>query len=169
MFICNFKLNSKKIWKVLLIILIVLIVFLLIFASIKIFNSNKMENSQNDNEVLEITSEEYTNFLKLSHENINNYIGKTVKIVGYVYRLPDFSNNEFVIARTMIIDNNSSAVVVGMLCEYSDAKKYTSGSWIEVTGSIKKGNYNGEIPILEISNVKNVSSPENEFVYLPTD
>lgn len=169
MFICNFKLNSKKLWKFLLIVLIVLIITLLVFASIKIYKSAKSATTQNNETVLEITSEEYTNFLKSSHENINNYVGKTVKIVGYVYRLPDFSDSEFVVARTMIVDSNNTAVVVGMLSECQNAKNFSTGTWIEVTGNIKKGNYNGEIPILEISNIKTIKAPENEFVYLPTD
>lgn len=168
MFICNFKVNSKKLWKIILFLLVILIVALLVLASLKIFRPNNSINTQSS-EILEITSEEYTNFLKVSHENINSYNGKTVKIVGYVYKLPNFSSNEFVIARTMIFEDNSTAVVVGMLCECKDAEKYSSGTWLEVTGTIKKGNYNGEIPILEISDIKNTTAPKNEFVYLPTD
>lgn len=168
MFICNFKVDSKKIWKVTLVILIILIVSLLILASLKIFNPTNNISAQNSG-IIEITSEEYTNFLKISHENINSYNGKTVKVVGYVYKLPNFSSNEFVIARTMVFDDNSAAVVVGMLCECNEAEKYSSGTWLEVTGTIKKGNYNGEIPILEISNIKTTKAPKDEFVHLPTD
>lgn len=169
MFILNFKVNGKKLWKIALVILIILIVALFIFVGLKIFNNAKVNSiSSKDSEVLEITSEEYTNFLKASHDNINNYLGKKIKIVGYVYRLPDFSSNEFVVARTMIMDNNT-AVVVGIFSECNNASKYDTGSWIEVTGTIKKGNYNGEIPILEISNIKTIKAPEDEFVYMPVD
>ena len=170
MFILNFKVNGKKIWKIALIILIIMIISLLILVSLKIFNNAKKNSSSlKEADALEITSEEYTNFLKDCHNNINNYIGKKIKLVGYVYRLPDFGSNEFVIARTMVMDSNNTAVVVGLFSECEDASKYDTGCWIEVTGTIKKGNYNGEIPMLEISNIKTVTAPENEFVYLPTD
>lgn len=168
MFVCNFKINGKKIWKVCLIILSILIIALLIFTIFRIVSASK-NSIPKSSEVLEITTEEYTNFLKASHESINNYVGKTVKLTGYIYRLPDFSKNEFVLARTMIIDNSMGSVIVGMLCECEYSSKYDSGSWIEVTGTIKKGNYNGEIPVLEISNIKTIKAPQDEFVYMPID
>ena len=168
MFVCNLKINGKKIWKVCLVILSILIIALLIFAIFRIVSASKNNNAK-ASDVLEIKADEYTNFLKASHESINNYVGKTVKLTGYIYRLPDFSNNQFVIARTMIIDNNIGSVIVGMLCECSQAQKFDSGSWIEVTGTIKKGNYNGEIPVLEISDIKTIKAPKDEFVYMPID
>lgn len=166
MFICNFKIDTKKIWKVTLVILIILIVSLMIFVLSKIFNPTKNSSDSKENDVVEITTDSYTAFLKDCHENINDYIGKNFKITGYVYRLPDFTSRQIVIARTMIIEENQ-AVIVGMLSECSSAEKYDTGSWIEVTGEIKKGNYNGEIPILEISNIKTIKAPNNEFVYMP--
>ena len=168
MFICNFKINSKKIWKVCLVILTILIIALLIFAIFKMVSASKSNLAESSN-VIEITTDEYTNFLKASHESINNYVGKTYKLTGYVYRLPDFSSTQFVIARTMIIDDNQGAVIVGMLSECNTAQNFDSGCWIEATGTIKKGNYNGEIPILEISNIKTIKAPEDEFVYMPVD
>ena len=168
MFICNFKINIKKIWKICIVILFISIIILIGFAIFKIFFASKT-NLPEENTAIEITSDEYTNFLKASHESINNYIGKTFKLTGYVYRLPDFSSNQFVIARTMVINDNMGAVIVGMLSECDTAQNYESGSWIEATGTIKKGNYNGEIPILEISSVKTIKAPDEEFVYKPTD
>ena len=176
MFICNLKIDKKKIWKFLIILLIILTSLLLIFAVLNIFGSknytnasdNKNKISSNSN-VIEIKTDEYTNFLKDCHENIDGYIGKSFKITGYVYKLPDFSKSQFVLARTMIIDDRNTAVVVGILCENNSNKEYESGSWLEITGTIKKGNYNGEIPILEINNIKTTTAPKDEFVYLPQE
>ena len=168
MFICNFKINSKKIWKFCLVILTILVIALLLFAIFKMVSASKSNLSESNN-VIEITTDEFTNFLEASHKSISNYVGKTYKLTGYVYRLPSFSATQFVIARTMIIDNNQGAVIVGMLSECSTAQNFDSGCWIEATGKIKKGNYNGEIPILEISNIKTIKAPEDEFVYMPVD
>jgi len=172
MFICNLKINTKKLWKITLVILTILIVVLIGFVVFKILNSGRddiKKSKLEENNILEITSEEYTNFLKDCHENINSYIDKKIKIIGYVYRLPDFNTNEFVIARTMIINDTNQAVVVGMLAECFEISKYDSGTWIEVTGTIKKGNYNGEIPIVETSNIKSIKAPTDEFVHSPSD
>ena len=111
----------------------------------------------------------YTNFLKECHENINKYLDKKVKITGYVYRLPDFSDNQFVLARTMLINSNSQAVVVGILSEFENAKDIKDYSWIEISGTIVKGNYYGELPILKANEIKETQTPEEEFVHEPTD
>ena len=136
----------------------------MIFVLSKIFKSD--ENMTKSN-AIDITSDSYTSFLKDCHENIDAYIGKKITVTGYVYRLPDFTTNQFVLARTMILDNKNQSVVVGILSQCSSSEKYSSGSWVTVTGSIVKGNYNGEIPILEISDIKPSKVPENEFVYIP--
>lgn len=60
-------------------------------------------------------------------------------------------------------------LVVGFLCEYSEAEKFANQTWVEITGCIKKGIYKGEIPILEIEEIKTVDKPEQEFVYPPDD
>lgn len=169
MFILNFKVNGKRIWKIIVAFLIILIIALLAFVIFRIFNSAKSNSISNNPDVIEISSEEYTNFLKKSHEDIESYNGKKIKVVGYVYRLPDFSTTEFVIARTMVINNPRSSVVVGLLAEYKDATKFETGSWVEATGTIKIGNYNGSIPVLEISDIKTTTAPKDEFVYLPVD
>ena len=83
MFICNLKINKKIIWKILITILIISITILIGFASFKIFFSYKDSNSTKQN-ILEINSDEYTNFLKASHENIDDYIGMDVNITGYI-------------------------------------------------------------------------------------
>ena len=165
MFICNLKINKNIIWKILITILIISITILIGFASFKIFFSYKDSNSTKQN-ILEINSDEYTNFLKASHENIDDYIGMDVNITGYIYRLPDFSSTQFVLARTMILEDPSQSVIVGMLCECSSATKYDTGTWINISGTIERGNYNSELPIIKVNDIKAVSSPKDEFVYL---
>ena len=165
MFICNLKINGKKIWKVTLIILITLITLLMIFVLSKIFKSD--ENMTKSN-AIDITSDSYTSFLKDCHENIDNYIDRNFTITGYVYRMPDFTNNQFVLSRTMIINEANSAVVVGILCECQKACEFSDGDWITVTGTIVKGNYKGEMPILEIKEINKCNKPEDEYVYPPS-
>lgn len=60
-----------------------------------------------------IASNQYTNVLKEVHENIDEYIGKEITFVGYVYRINYLADNQFVLARNMIINPASQTVVVG--------------------------------------------------------
>ena len=168
MFIFNFKLNKNMIFKIICIIIIALIVLTLLLSMSKIAKKVK-SNSVNNSTLLEIKSNDYTNFLKDCHENMNKYIGKKIKISGYVYRMPDFNDNEIVIARTMLDMKNSTAVVVGVLANYDNAKDLKDNVWIECEGIIEKGNYHGDIPILKIDKCSKIAIPEDEFVSSPSD
>lgn len=173
MYIYNMKVNSKKIAKIVLILIGIIIVCIIgfsVFSIIKAGNKAKNNTENNaDSNIIEITANEYTSFLKNAHENIDDYVGMKIKLTGYVYRMPDFNDNQFVISRTMILDSSSTAVVVGILSEYENAKDYKDGDWVEVTGTIVRGNYKGEMPVIQINNIQSCDIPEDEYVYPPSE
>ena len=68
----------------------------------------------------------------------------------------------------MDIGNNQS-LVVGFLCSSEHAEKFPSYTWVEVTGEITKGYYNGETPILKITAIEEATKPENTSVCVPDD
>ena len=86
----------------------------------------------------------------------------------------DFNKNQFVIARDMKFNNGSQSLVVGFLSEYKKASDFPDGAWVEIVGKIKKGNFNGEIAMLDIVSIKETSRPKTILVdpphktYIPT-
>ena len=103
------------------------------------------------------------------HENIDNYVGIKINFTGYVYRVLDLTDNQFVLARDMIISSDFQTVIVGFLCEFEKAKDYKDNTWVEVTGEITKGDYHGDMPIIKVTNMKQVDKPNEEFVYPPDE
>lgn len=169
MFICNLKINSKKLGKIVIIVAIVLALLALGFSIFKIYKESKKETPIADAQTtLEITSENYTTFLKDCHENIDNYVGTNIKIVGYIYRMPDFNENQFVLSRTMLMLDTNTAVVVGILSQSSNANSFQDGDWVSCTGTIIKGDYKGEMPVLEIKSIEKCEVPEGEYVLPPS-
>ena len=170
MFVQNFSKN--KISKLAIFIAVILVIFLLFFSIHSIFNSSKEEGklaeNQENQKIVEITSDNYTNFLKDCHENIDSYVGIKVKICGYVYRMPDFTKTQFVLSRTMILNSANSGVVVGILADCKNAPDFEDNEWVEVVGTISKGNYKGVMPILNVDNINLVEKPEDEYVYPPS-
>lgn len=178
MFIYNIKMNSNltKIIAIIFVILILLGVFTFVgyrfyTETCKVMVKDEIPSIQNSQ--IEINSNNYTNILKDSHENINKYVGKNIKFTGFIYRLYDFNENQFVLARKMIISSNNQAVVVGFLCDSSASSintiNFEDGTWVEVEGIIIKGNYHGDIPIIEVSSITQTDVPCDEFVYPPSD
>lgn len=176
MIICNIKLNKKIIFKTLLTIMTIICICLGIAGIYCILNkieknkecNNLIDDSIPSSEIATIKPEDYTNILKEVHNNIDIYVGQKISFSGYVYRVSGFTEDQFVLARDMDIGNNQT-LIVGFLCSSENAKDLKTYSWVNIIGEITKGNYNGDIPIIKVSDIKEITKPENDTVPLPDD
>ena len=174
MFVYNFKLNRTGIFKLVLVIAILIFIILFGIAVYRIVNASlntnfKVTDSLLYGEVATLTASNYTDVLKMVHNDLDTYIGQKIKFSGYVYRAPDFTETQFVLARNMLINNNTQSLIVGFLCTCNEIKNYTDNTWVEITGEITKGNYHGEIPIIKITQITKITKPDDEYVYPPDD
>ena len=70
----------------------------------------------------------------------------------------------------MIISSSpKQTVVVGFLATCNNSDSYENGAWVNVTGTIQKGYYLEEVPILKITEIKRTSKPEEAEVPVPDD
>ena len=171
MFIFNIKVSGSKLFKIFFVIVSIIILLIFSIGIYKIFNKSNSSFTVSDeikkDNIINITSSNYSNILKTVHENVDSYVGMKFHCVGYVYKLVDFSDTQFVIARDMIISSDYQSVIVGFLCEYKDISNFKEGTWVEVTGEVTKGDYHGDMPILKITELKETTKPNDEFVYPP--
>ena len=171
MFICNLKVDGNKVGKILLGLLFVAILVITAIVCYRILGNNffKTNDDIKTAEIQELNVNNYTNVLKSVHENIDQYVGQKIKFSGFVYRMIDFTQTQFVLGRNMIISSDFQTVIVGFLCEYEEAIKYEDNAWIEIEGKITKGDYHGEMPILQIEKIQKIEKPSEEYVYPPDD
>ena len=173
MFIFNLKVNGNKFIKILMAVLaIIILIITFIICYNLIFNNFFQTNdtSINKGAMYELNTKNYTNVLKNVHSDIDKYIGQKIKFSGYVYRLNDFTEEQFVLARDMIVTSDFQTVVVGFLCQYKDADNFEDGTWVNLTGSIQMGKYhNEEIPIIKVTEIEETAEPANSFVNPPSD
>lgn len=168
MFVYNIKVNSNKIFKLIFVLILLISLAITGIAIYKTFIKNGGITVKSD-DVYTITSNNYTNVLKAVHDNLDNYIGQKISFVGYVYRVYDLKEDEFVLARDMVLDSKNQTLIVGFLCHSSNANDFEDGSWVNITGEIKKGYYHGDIPIIEITKIEKASKPKDYYVYPPDD
>lgn len=172
MFIYNFKINGNKVFKIFftfVVILLIVIMGIVIFRVFSGANSSFRVKDSIKSDICEINPNNYTNVLKTVHENIDNYVGMKIKFSGYVYRVLDLQDDQFILARDMIISSNYQSVVVGFLCSMDNAKQYENNTWVTVTGEITKGDYHGDMPIIKVTDITTIDKPNEEFVYPPDD
>ena len=173
MFIYNIKVNGSKIYKLFFSAMIIFLIIVVCIVMIKIFNGASISNGNDSciqkNHICKLSTSNYTNVLKAVHENIDNYIGTKINFTGYVYRVLDLQETQFVLSRDMIISSDRQSVIVGFLCEYNKARDFCDNTWVEVTGEITKGDYHGDMPIIKVIEMKATNKPNDEFVYPPDE
>lgn len=170
MFIYNIKLSGSMLFKFIFAIIIVFVIVLCGIVGYKIYSASiKVNDDIAHNEITELTNKNYSTILKTVHENIDSYVGQKIKFSGFVYRVYDLDKEQFVLGRNMIISSDFQTVVVGFLCHYKDAISFRDNTWVEVEGTIIKGSYHGDMPILEINNIKEIEKPNDEYVYPPDE
>lgn len=168
MFVYNVKFNSKSIVKFSLTIISIIVVIFFLISLYKILSSSfTVSDEVPEPDVAYLKVEEYTNVLKSVYENLDTYVGQKISFSGYIYRNLDFSENQFVLARDMIVEGSTKTLIVGFLCSHKEASNYADGSWVEITGEITKGNYHGEVPIIRVNKIKQIDKPSNEYAYPP--
>lgn len=168
MVIYNVKINSRKFLKFILLLMFIIAFIITGFALHRIFGNNLASDVSLDN-VYKLPSSNYTNVLKAVHENIDTYVGQKISFSGYVYRVYDLEKDDFVIARDMIINSSLDTLVVGFLCHNNNSNQFADGTWVNATGIIEKGNYHGDIPIINILKIEEISKPSDSNVYPPDD
>lgn len=171
MFVKNLEIKNKSVFKLafIIIITIILVIVVILFSKKILTKKENVADEINTQGINTITAQNYTNVLKTVHENLNDYIDKKIKFTGFVYRLYDFKQDQFVLGREMIISSDYKAVVAGFLCHLNKAEKYKDGTWVTIEGSITKGNYHGEIPIIEVYKIEETAAPNDEYVYPPSE
>lgn len=159
MYIKNIKLNPKKI------LIICLVIAIAIALVLEITNSKSLTSLPSQTYDYDLNEENFTTILKQAHNNIDGYVGKTIKCSGFVFTLYDFKQNNFVCGRNMVLDGEDK--VVGFLCEYNGDLDIAQGEWIEITGVITKGYYMGDMPVIKVDTIKKITAPPNTYVKAP--
>ena len=157
----NIKINGGKTLKLIIIVLSIIMLIFFVYSLDRIFiNSGKffINDKIENKDMVTLEKDSYTNILQAVHENLNEYVGIKIKFSGYVYRLIDFDENQFVLARDMIINEDGTQyVVVGFLCESKKIKDFKDGEWIEIIGEIETGEYHKqEIPLIKVNEINKI-------------
>ena len=124
---------------------------LFIASIILIIGIISIYNYINNKNTIIITPDNYIQILDDSHNFIDDYIGKKIIVSGYVYILPEFSENCFVLAQNVVLDHSSpsTAFIAGFLCENGTNYQFSSNETIKIKGTFTKGTFNDlEYPII---------------------
>lgn len=116
--------------------------------------------------VIEIADRDYAFFYRDLTENLEAYIGKTVKFKGLVARDHRLSPQDIVIGRHVMTCCEADIEYSGFACVLPEAMDLRTRDWINVTGKIefqKHRIYKGKGPVLIAERVIVCEQPEEQL------
>jgi len=171
MFIYNLKLNGSSLFKIILAVIVLVVILLCGNIGYRIYQESvKTTNELGIKGTVELTNQNYSSILQMVHDDVDTYVGQKIKFSGFVYRVSDLTEEQFVLGRNMIISSDFQTVVVGFLCHSKESIRFRDDIWVELEGTITKGSYHGsDMPILEVTVIKEIQKPNDEYVYPPDE
>lgn len=107
----------------------------------------------------------YIPMMGILKERADDFVGKEIETVGFIYREQGFSYNQVAIARFAITCCVADASAHGLLAE-GDVSKLENDTWVRVKGIIDSSEYNdGTIPVMKITSIKVIKEPKQPYVY----
>ncbi|ERN54497.1 TIGR03943 family putative permease subunit [Alkalihalophilus marmarensis] len=132
------------------------------------FNSYYDEMAQEllAEERIVVTEENYLDIMTVLDLHLDRFVGKEIHIVGFVYREPDFDDNQLVVARFGMTCCVADASVYGTMIETTEATAFENDTWVNVVGTIDKTMYNDfHIPLIQLDTINEVPEPDTPYVF----
>lgn len=101
-------------------------------------------------------------------DNLDKYVGKTIKFRGYVYKPDRFPKGVLVPGRFAMTCCADDVAFIGFICKYEGAENFVSKQWVNVTAKIGKEfqkEYKGEGPVLYAQSIALTGEPKEKLVY----
>lgn len=116
--------------------------------------------------VIELNDKVFLDGLTTMELYAKEFAGKELETMGFVYRQPDFTKQQFVVARFSVTCCTADSSVYGVLVEKEDANKWKKDSWVKVRGKLELRQVDGyDMLVLKASQVEAVSAPKDPYVY----
>ncbi|HWO96075.1 MAG TPA: TIGR03943 family protein [Bacillus sp. (in: firmicutes)] len=126
----------------------------------------ELEANMLRHERITVPDETFIPLMNIFDRNPEAFAGKEIELTGFVYREPDFNENQFVIARFGLSCCVADASVYGMLGEVEGAEKLGVDQWVKIKGTLTTTEYNSiRLPYIKISKFEKIEAPPTPYVY----
>ncbi|UII54877.1 TIGR03943 family protein [Cytobacillus spongiae] len=115
---------------------------------------------------IEMKEEIFSPYYETISMDPSAFIGKKIKVSGFVYKEEGFDANQLVIARFLITHCVADAGIIGFLTDFADASQLDKDTWIELEGTIDVTDYHGsKLPMIKVNGWKIIQEPTDPYIY----
>ncbi|MEB1810182.1 MAG: TIGR03943 family protein [Bacillaceae bacterium] len=126
----------------------------------------ELAEDMKDQQRIIVTDDNYLDIMTVLDLHMDQFIGRELVITGFVYREPEFEDNQLVVARFAMTCCVADAAVYGTLVESDLATEYENDTWVHVAGILDKTDYNGyQIPLIHLREITVIDEPEQPYVF----
>ncbi|MFA9456930.1 TIGR03943 family protein [Halalkalibacter sp. AB-rgal2] len=113
-----------------------------------------------------VTEENYLDVMTILDLHLNDFIGKSIETVGFVFQEDDFDDDQFVVARFGMTCCIADASVYGTMVRSDEPLELDNDTWVRVSGIIGESTY-GEmrIPQIMLRGFEIIEAPDSPYVY----
>jgi putative membrane protein len=115
---------------------------------------------------IQVTADNFVRVVDALGQSPESYAGRKIDMLGFVMRQQDLTSREFGLIRFVISHCTADAIPGGLIVESGDTGAFRDGTWIEVEGVIRLGNYEQQVvPVIEATSIKRDDQPQDPYVY----
>lgn len=113
-----------------------------------------------------VEDDRYIPIMNIIDMNPEEFVGKKIEMVGFVFREKDFTSDQFVVARFGLSCCVADASVYGTLSTLAEASELENDQWVKVKGTLTVTEYNGwNLPYVEVESLEKVEQPKTPYIY----
>ncbi|WLD92951.1 TIGR03943 family protein [Alkalihalobacillus sp. AL-G] len=117
-------------------------------------------------DVIKMEGDVFSSYYEGISMDPNAFVGKKIKLSGFVYKEEGFNANQLVISRFLITHCVADASIIGFLSEFDQASKLKQDTWIEIDGVLGVTTYNEvEMSMIKVNKWKVIEEPSEPYVY----
>ena len=92
--------------------------------------------------------------------------GEPAQVTGFVYHDPRLPASQFFVSRFVLTCCVVDATPVALLVDWPDAQRLPNDAWVQVSGSIQAGEFQGQTgPLIEADQVLTITAPGQPYLY----
>ncbi|RKJ61042.1 TIGR03943 family protein [Butyricicoccus sp. 1XD8-22] len=117
-------------------------------------------------ETIQMTEDMFSTYYGEINKQPEAYVGKRIKMSGFVFKEDGLASNQLVISRFLITHCIADASIIGFLSEIEGADTLEEDTWIEIEGVLDVSTYSGyELPIIKVTSLNVIGEPSEPYIY----
>lgn len=119
-----------------------------------------------ESSLIKVTDENFTLVINQAHIYPEEFAGKEITMLGFVFKDPELEPGQFGLVRYVMTCCSADAVPDGFICEYKDGENFKEGSWFNIKGVIRLRRFeNNSTPVIEVTSFSKAQEPQNPYIY----